>query len=502
MKAIPGPSPSDVIWANMSASQRHTEDVAHLSATTYYVGLLFWSVIMAFVAALSNVSTLEKYIPFMKSINDYVYAFLQGILPVLVLMTFSIIMASTIGFIAQELEKRKTHSAVDQEVFKWYFMYQIANIYLLLFAGSIWDSLAQALENPKAIVSLISAALPTVSVFFINFIITSWLSGVPYKLIRRYFALQYLYYRTWFSDALLIRRTMKDGPFEEARVNYGPELSDVLYVLCVVLLYWIIAPLVVVLATALFWSWYYAWKYHYVFVVTRTFESGGKFWYKIYRYSMTGLMAGAVTFMAYMGIKEGISQGPLLLPLPLIILYSWRYTEKRFKEKSKNLAFGTALDRERTLLSEENGFGNVRAKGLQQESKSALMYDKVGITSNGGDSASGVLEFSPTFMVQPNLLSPPKVYPYPYRIDGVPLLDHDGKLSAVYVENIPDGVDPSVLFPNTNIPDYSVISASDRKQSEHHDRATAANLHCPLDIDGIGLDDNVSEREILLQNQL
>jgi hypothetical protein len=134
-------------------------------------------------------------------------------------------------------------------------MYQITNIYLLLFAGSIWDSLSEAIENPKAIVSLISAALPSVSIFFINFIITSWLSGVPYKLIRRFHALDYLYYRMRFGSASLARRTLKEGPFAEARVSYGTELSDVLYVLCVVLLYWIIAPVVLLLATALFWSW-------------------------------------------------------------------------------------------------------------------------------------------------------------------------------------------------------------------------------------------------------
>ena len=119
MVAVPAPAPNDVIWSNMSAPQHHTEDVAHVTAAMYYCGLFFWSLVMAFVSALSNVSTLEHYFPSMQHMNSYVYAVLQGILPVVVMLTFSILLVSTMTFIASEVERRKTRSAVEQEVFKW-----------------------------------------------------------------------------------------------------------------------------------------------------------------------------------------------------------------------------------------------------------------------------------------------------------------------------------------------------------------------------------------------
>lgn len=77
---------------------------------------------MAFIAALSNVSTLERYLPFMNHMNGYVYAILQGILPVVVMLSFSIFMTNTISFISRDIEKRKTYSAVEQQVFKWYVL--------------------------------------------------------------------------------------------------------------------------------------------------------------------------------------------------------------------------------------------------------------------------------------------------------------------------------------------------------------------------------------------
>ena len=404
-------------------------------------------------------------------------------------------------------------------------MYQIANIYLLLFAGSIWDSLAEAIENPKAILSLISAALPKVSIFFINYIITIWLSGVPYKMIRRFCAIQYLYYRSCTSTRALTRRMLKcaEGPFGETRVNYGTELSDILYVLCVVMLYWVIAPIVLILATGLFWSWYFTWKYQYVFVITRTHESGGLFWYKIYRYSMLGLMAGTITFMAYMGIKEGISQGPLLMPLPIIIYVSWRYTEKCFRNQSKNLAFGMALRQEKDWHNTEivglEEAQTVRSTGvstdrthsqdrninnpLRRSIHSDPLVDaphapedahhshaSVSSLATGSTTSNSVLlRFRENFMKQPNLMFPPRIYPYPYRLYNIPLLDQYGALNEIYLDEIPEGVDPATLFPEASAASYthlSAVLASDHAQtmsnrSSHQSRTSAsAELMVPL----------------------
>lgn len=397
-------------------------------------------------------------------------------------------------------------------------MYQIANIYLLLFAGSIWDSLAEAIENPKAILSLISAALPSVSIFFINYIITIWLSGVPYKMIRRFCAVQYLYYRSCTSDQALTRRMLKNpaGPFGETRVGYGTELSDVLYVLCVVMLYWVIAPIVLLLATGLFWAWYFTWKYQYMFVITRTFESGGAFWYKLYRYSMLGLMAGTITFMAYMGIKEGVAQGPLLVPLPIIIYLSWRYTEKRFKHQSKNLAFGTALKQERASISGTDlspfpsassrdfcidADGDPESSHLQAaraRQAGSSSFSTVTSASTCTSNNAIIANFRENFMKQPNLLCPARVYPYPYRLYDIPLLDKYGTLNEIYLDDIPEGVDPATLFPPTAIPSYSHVSvnvASEEgeagAESGGH-RAATAELHVPLTMSIEGLDNNNS----------
>ncbi len=51
-------------------------------------GLLFWGVVMAFIAAVSNLSNLATYLPFLNDLDSVSYAVLEGQLPVILLIVF------------------------------------------------------------------------------------------------------------------------------------------------------------------------------------------------------------------------------------------------------------------------------------------------------------------------------------------------------------------------------------------------------------------------------
>jgi hypothetical protein len=113
------PPPLDMIWSNISASTQATEQTAVFSAGAYYGCLAFWGGVMAFVAAVSTMSTLETYLPFLRDFDYMAYAIVEGLLPVVVVILFSMMVSGTIAYIARYVEKRKTNSAVEMEVFKW-----------------------------------------------------------------------------------------------------------------------------------------------------------------------------------------------------------------------------------------------------------------------------------------------------------------------------------------------------------------------------------------------
>lgn len=113
------PAPTDIIWSNLTTSTEYTENICYTTSAALYGGLFLWALALAFVAALSDLNSLEEYLPFVSNLSTTSQAILQGILPVLAMLVLSLILIFVIYFIASEVEKRKTCSEVQQEVFRW-----------------------------------------------------------------------------------------------------------------------------------------------------------------------------------------------------------------------------------------------------------------------------------------------------------------------------------------------------------------------------------------------
>jgi hypothetical protein len=154
-------------------------------------------------------------------------------------------------------------------------MYQIANVYLMLLAGSIFGALAEAIKNPASIITLVGKSLPGVSVFFLNYVITSLLSGVPLMMLRIVPLIIYKLYRMIFGETKLTRRMLVEGPLADNAIDYGTTLPGVLYVLCIVLTYWVIAPILQAVGALFFGAAMIAWKYYLMYIVVPNYESGG-----------------------------------------------------------------------------------------------------------------------------------------------------------------------------------------------------------------------------------
>ncbi len=276
-------------------------------------------------------------------------------------------------------------------------------MYLLLLAGSAFGSLSNSLGDPTSIVNAISAALPLSSIFFINYILTQAFVGIPMLFLRIAPLLILHVTRFLNNDKKLNRRSLMEGPLADTPVAYGTTLPNALYILCISLLYWVISPPIVVVSVLFYGCCYIAWKYQYMYVIVRNFESGGKYWYGLYNYAMTGLLASTITILAYMSIKEGAVQAPLLIPLPFIVVMAWRYTEGQFKVLSENVPFSVAV--------------------AEDEESSA--YEEIE-------------KFTEDYLKPPSLLAPKVVYPYPHRIDDIPIIDENGLVNSVYLDKKPE----------------------------------------------------------------
>lgn len=120
LKAYQAQSPKDVIWSNTFASTTYCKTAAKLTKIAYITGLLFWGLILASIAGISQLSNLEKIFPFLKQLDPTTYSILQGQLPVIALIVFIALLPIIFTAISVYIERRKTITAVKNEVVTWY----------------------------------------------------------------------------------------------------------------------------------------------------------------------------------------------------------------------------------------------------------------------------------------------------------------------------------------------------------------------------------------------
>lgn len=402
----------NIIWENLAYTTSHVENSEFITSKIYTVGLLFWGVIIAFVSAVSTLSNLSDYLPFINNLNTATLAIIGTLLPVVIMSVFLALIPIIMYFISYHFEKRKFTSQVQEAVFKWYYLYQIANVYLLLIGGSLFNSLAASIANPSKIIVFIGASVPTVSIFFINYIISSAFIGTNLVLLRLVPFIIFNIYKNCFNEKKMTRNDYVGGPLQDSSIDYSSVFPNILYILSIMLLEWIIAPIVIgkylifiifsfpyiiiilAVASIYFGYMYLVWKYQLMYVVVKQYESNGKFWYSIYSSSMIGLLISSITFIVYMGIKQAVVQTPLLLPLPLLVLGAWRYTEDKCLTISLNPAYSCSVE-----------------------------YD---------DECNVCSEFKETYFHNPSLDTPDIVQPYPYRVNNLSLFDATGNFRKEY----------------------------------------------------------------------
>ena len=116
---LPAPLPSDIIWKNSFVSATFTEDVSSVVNVMYCFALVFQAAIISFVAALTNLSALEQFLPIVAALPPVVAALIEGLLPVVLLVTLNMPIPAIVSFISRRIEKRKTISDVHVRVFQW-----------------------------------------------------------------------------------------------------------------------------------------------------------------------------------------------------------------------------------------------------------------------------------------------------------------------------------------------------------------------------------------------
>ena len=110
--------------------------------------------------------------------------FVNGYLPVAALLGLTMILPVIFGFLAINYEKRKRYSDVQNSMLGRYFYFQVLNLYISVTAGGVWKSLADIIDHPTNILSLLGESMPFMVGYFVSLLVTKVLVGLPTIFLR------------------------------------------------------------------------------------------------------------------------------------------------------------------------------------------------------------------------------------------------------------------------------------------------------------------------------
>jgi len=397
VKAFPAPEPANIVWANAAVPVSAQKTGNAITTTVLTVGLLFWGVVIAFVGAISKLEKLEKWFPFLGDLDTASYSLLQGLLPVIAMIVLFALIPIIITKLSLGVERRKTFTKVQEVLFYWYFLYNLANVFLVVFAGSAFNSLNVMIENPTKIPDLLGAALPSVSTFFLNYVITVLFGGLPMVQLRLGSWIMFLLCRKKHKTAT--DRTLLAGPCAPATVAYGSYFPAVFYIVLLFVIYWTIAPVLAGACCLFFTASYVVYKYQYLFVIVPEVESGGMFFYPLFSRCFTTMQASTLTLIGLMGAKQAATQAVLLFPLLIITFCAKKYIEAKFSTPSLTLSYDMVLEVDEQQHRQKNVF-----------SKPAYTQPALDKSESSNEAAA----------------------PRSFRIDGKPLFTAQGTVDEVY----------------------------------------------------------------------
>ncbi|KAI2511217.1 Cytosolic domain of 10TM putative phosphate transporter [Fragilaria crotonensis] len=340
------PDPRDVEWNNAHIDKSWSEGRQWTVDFFLALGAVLWSVPVAAVQALANLNSLST-IPGLSWVthattSDFA-AFLNGYLPVLALMGLIAALPPFFEWIASKVERRKSKSDTQHSVLKRFFYYQLANVYVTVTAGSILDSLAEILDHPSNAFTILGISLPTVVGYFVMFLFTKILAGLPLTLLNVGPLLNRILGSLLCRERIMSQRELEEE-YKPIPMRLGRQYPNQLLVVVIMFTYATISPVILPVGALYFLAAFVVYKKQLLLVYSSTYESGGVFFPTACYRTMVGLVAAQVTLIGYTVLRQGYYQPMVLLPLTFYTVTMMSVFKQLYKDPGQYLSLERAVD--------------------------------------------------------------------------------------------------------------------------------------------------------------
>ncbi|KAM0790961.1 hypothetical protein ACM66B_004266 [Microbotryomycetes sp. NB124-2] len=270
------PEPRDINWSNLSLSRSARFIRKVLVTITLLVLLSVWLVPVLFLSQLLSWRTIKETAPRLADFigkSPRLRGFVQTSLPSLAMVAFN----NALPFFLDGLsifQGLQARSWIEYSMLKKYHLTLLFTTLFAFVTSSTLGLLRELSQSPQKVLDKLATTLPGGRNFFVSYVMLSGMAFMPLQLLELATVIP-----RWFYVAFITRTPRDHAELNRpSMVNLGTVYPQALLMFTIGMTYSIISPLVLPFTTLYFGIAYLVYKYKFLFVYYRPYESRGQAW--------------------------------------------------------------------------------------------------------------------------------------------------------------------------------------------------------------------------------
>ncbi|OQU94446.1 hypothetical protein CLAIMM_00801 [Cladophialophora immunda] len=315
---VVGLSPEEVVWSNLGITWK-TITVRNVISLGFIAALIvFWSIPVAVVGSISQISYLTEVVHFLRFINNCPKVILGVITNLLPVVMLSILM-SLVPVIMRFMGKfagLPTLSLIELRCHESYFWFQLIQVFLVTTMTSAASAaVPQIIKHPGSLTTLLAQNLPLASNFYISYFI---LQGLVFSSGQLLNIVGLVLYNTLSKILDKTPRKMYNRWSSLSSVGWGSVFPIVELMTVISIAYSPIAPLMLGFAAIGQGLFYFAYRYSLLFVDSSVIDTKGLVYAKALQHTLVGCYLAAICLIGLFGIRA--APAPLVLMVVFLVL--------------------------------------------------------------------------------------------------------------------------------------------------------------------------------------
>ncbi|GAA5962187.1 hypothetical protein JCM8115_006622 [Rhodotorula mucilaginosa] len=336
------PEPRDIHWFNLNLSSTSVFIRHILVGLTLLLLLSVWSVPVAALASLLSWDTIHDVAPRLAKLlgkSPRLRSFVQTTLPSLAMVAFNNVLPMFLEALSvfQGLQAR---SWIELSQLKKYHLSLLFTTLFVFITTSTITLLRDISESPMKVLDKLATTLPDSRNFFVSYVMLAGLAILPLQLLELATVIPRMFYQ------LFLTRTPRDHATLNAptSLNLGVVYPQALLIWTIGITYSIITPLILPFAMLYFGLAYFVYKYRFLFVFYRPYESRGQAWPLAYNRVGLGLLIFQVFMLGLFTVRKVFLLVILMLPLVAGTAYTVWHIGKMYEPLARFVNLSQACE--------------------------------------------------------------------------------------------------------------------------------------------------------------